>query len=68
MQPPQPKPPRGVTIGIGVELFGLGVAMFGLASSYTGVAGGNFWSPNPNIVGLGVLISLVGLVLHIVRV
>ncbi len=68
MQPSQPRPPRGFTIGIAVELFGIVVAIFGTGATYTGVAGGQFFTPNPIITGIGVVIVLIGLVMHIARV
>lgn len=68
MQAPQSKPPRGVTIGIAVELFGIAFAMFGLSAQYTGVAGGQFWSANPTLVAIGATIAFAGLLLHIARI
>ncbi len=68
MQPAPAKPTRGVTVGIAVELFGITVTVFGVGASYTSVAGGNFFSPDPPIMALGVLIVLIGLILHIARV
>jgi len=68
MQPTRATPPRGVTIGIAVELFGLTVAIFGLGATYTGGTGAQFFTPNPPIMGVGVLIGLIGLILHVVRI
>jgi hypothetical protein len=68
MQPTQTKAPRGVTIGIAVELFGLTVAILGLGATYTGGTGAQFFTPDPRILVVGVLIGLIGLILHIVRI
>jgi hypothetical protein len=46
---------------------GLTVAVFGLGATYTGVTGGKSYTPNPSIIGIGVLIGLIGLVSHVVR-
>ncbi len=68
MQPPQVRPPpRGVSIGIGVELFGIALAGFGLSLPY-GYGVGITVTGNPIVTGLGVLATLFGLVMHIARV
>jgi hypothetical protein len=67
MQPPQLKPPRGVSIGIAVELFGIALAVFGLTLEY-GYGAGITVTGNPMVAGLGVLAALLGLVMHIARV
>jgi hypothetical protein len=67
MQPPQLKPPRGVTIGIAVELFGIALAVFGLTLDY-GYGTGITVRGNPVVAGLGVLVALLGLVMHTARV
>jgi hypothetical protein len=59
--------PRGVTIGVAVELFGIAVALFGLSSLY-GYGAGSTVVGNPLIAGLGALIALGGLILHIARI
>ncbi len=64
MQLYQPRPPRGVTIGIAAELLGIAFAIFGLAASDTSVAGGQFWSPNPTIAGIATLVAFIGLIMH----
>ena len=65
MQALQPKPPRGVPVGIAVELFGIAFAVFGLSLQYT--TGGPTTTGNPLIAGLGAWIVFVGLILHIWR-
>jgi len=67
MQPPQVKPPRGVTIGLAVELFGIALAVWGVTLQYGLPAGINV-TGNPVVAGLGVLVALFGLVMHIARV
>lgn len=67
MQPPQVKPPRGVTIGIAIELFGIALAVLGLTLEY-GYGAGITVTGNPVVAGLGVLVALGGLVMHIARV
>jgi len=63
------KSPRGVTIGIAVELFGIAVSLFGLATGYLYFSGGGpAYQPNTGVAGLGALIAFSGLVLHVARV
>ena len=67
--PPTPASPRGVTIGIAVELFGIAVALVGVASGTLYFSGGGpVYQPNVGISALGGLIAMIGLVLHIARV
>lgn len=67
--PPARPGPRGVTVGIGVELFGIALAVFGLAAgqvSYS--AAGAVFVPNPWVPFLGVAVAFAGLLLHVGRV
>ena len=64
--PQPPKPPRGFTIGAGLELLGIGIAIFGLTVPFS--TGGPTTQGSPVISGLGVIVALVGLLLHIARV
>ncbi len=66
MLPSQPKPPRGFTVGAGIELFGIALGIFGLTVPYS--TGGPAVNGSPIISGLGVIIALFGLVMHIARV
>jgi hypothetical protein len=67
MQASQAKPPRGVTIGIAVELFGIALTAWGVTLEY-GYGAGITVTGNPVVAGLGVLIALGGLVMHIARI
>lgn len=58
---------RGVTIGVAVELFGIAVALFGLSLSY-GFGAGSTVQGSPVIAGLGALIALGGLIMHVARI
>ncbi len=64
MQPA--KPSRGFTIGAGLELLGIGIAIFGLTAPYS--TGGPTTQGSPVVSGLGAIVVLVGLLLHIARV
>ncbi len=67
MQPPPPIAPRGVTVGIAVQLFGLAVGILGLSLGSVE----NYFStppPNPVVTAVGAAIVFVGLLLHIARI
>ncbi len=64
MQPA--KPPRGFTIGAGMELLGIAIAIYGLTVPYS--TGGPATQGSPIISGLGAIVALVGFLLHIARV
>ena len=64
MQPS--KPPRGFTVGAGVELLGIAVAIFALVVPYS--TGGPTTNGSPIVAGLGVGLALGGLLMHAARI
>lgn len=70
MQPLQrlsPRSPRGVTVGIAVQLLGIAIGIFGLGAQLSGFTYG-LYTPDPTILELGVVVAVFGLALHIVGV
>lgn len=67
MQLTRPMPARGATVGLALELLGLSVAVFGL-NLQSGTGGGGTVQGNPIVSGLGVLVVVVGLLMHAARV
>lgn len=67
MQASQPKPPREVTVGYAIELVGIALAIFGLTVPYS-QGGASVVYGSPVISGIGVLVALIGLAMHIARI
>ncbi len=53
-------------MGAALELFGIALAIFGLTVPYS--TGGPAVNGSPVISGLGAVVALLGLVLHVARV